>query len=148
MRCPVHGVTYGPSTARIQSAAQESKSMKQLGKQTATQRGFPIVEFTDCYGEKCSLQASSLAEREQPGTSAVWLGVDAVNARVHHSDANRLGVNTNATNGWVKYPIPAEVLFPTRMHLNRGQVQALVNHLQAWLDSDTGTFDVPKTKCT
>ena len=40
-----------------------------------TPRGFEYIEFDDRYGEKCQLQQSSLAEYEQPGTSAVWLGL-------------------------------------------------------------------------
>jgi len=41
-----------------------------------TLRGFEIIEFTDRYDSECSLQQSSLAEFEPPGSSAVWLGVD------------------------------------------------------------------------
>lgn len=40
-----------------------------------TGRGFEIIHFKDCYGKDCSLQQSSLALYEEPGTSAVWLGV-------------------------------------------------------------------------
>lgn len=38
---------------------------------TTTQRGFSRLEFTDRYGEKCSLQKSSLATED-----AIWLGID------------------------------------------------------------------------
>ena len=48
-----------------------------------TERGFEIIRFKDHYGEECSLQQSSLAEYERPGTSAVWFGV-GVN-RMHSS---------------------------------------------------------------
>ena len=41
-----------------------------------TERGFEIIDFTDEYGEKCSLQQSSLAIYEPPGTSAIWFGVN------------------------------------------------------------------------
>jgi hypothetical protein len=54
-----------------------------LGKQTRTPRGFPLVEFSDIYGAKCSLRASSLAWLAIPGTSAVWLGIDENNARMY-----------------------------------------------------------------
>ncbi len=40
-----------------------------------TGRGIEIIKFTDRYGEACSLQQSSLAEFEPPGSSAVWLGM-------------------------------------------------------------------------
>lgn len=79
-----------------------------LGRQTYTERGFPLLSFTDSYGLPCSLQASSMAERPVAGTSAVWLGVDA----------------------------------GTRMHLRRDKVVALVAHLQAWLGSEEGSFEV------
>ena len=36
-----------------------------------TNRGFVIGRFTDIYGEKCSIQKSSLATDD-----AIWLGVD------------------------------------------------------------------------
>lgn len=40
-----------------------------------TNRGFEIIEFEDYNGEKCSLQQSSLALYDQPGTSAIWFGI-------------------------------------------------------------------------
>lgn len=46
-----------------------------LGNIKNTSRGFQLIEFSDINGEACSLQQSSLAIYEQPGTSAVWLGV-------------------------------------------------------------------------
>ena len=52
-----------------------------LGDITTTERGFQIIDFKDRYGFECSLQQSSLAEYEPPGTSAVWLGVG--NDRMH-----------------------------------------------------------------
>lgn len=110
---------------------------KKLGKVKKTSRGFEVVDFKDHYGTKCSLQQSSLASYEKPGTSAVWLGVDDANPQVLHGDAAGLGIKTNATCGWVKYPISEKVLLTTRMHLNRDQVTALISMLQNWLDADT-----------
>ncbi|HEX6827221.1 MAG TPA: hypothetical protein VF077_12960 [Nitrospiraceae bacterium] len=52
-----------------------SKLKPTLGPVTHNARGFEIVQFADRYGLACSLQQSSLAEMEKPGTSAVWLGV-------------------------------------------------------------------------
>ena len=40
-----------------------------------TNRGFEIINFVDRYNKDCSLQQSSLADYEQPGTSAIWFGV-------------------------------------------------------------------------
>jgi len=116
--------------------------MKKLGKSTTTSRGFPIVKFEDSNGEKCSLQASSRA-LQHPGTAAVWLGIDVVNAQVRHDHASKVGIKTDAKVGWLPYPIPEEVLVSTRMHLTREQVEALVNHLTAWLKSDCGQFEFP-----
>lgn len=110
---------------------------KTLGKVTKTGRGFPQVEFTDRYGVPCSLQASSLAEYEKPGTSAVWLGTSDAQPKVMASKAASLGVQTTETTGWVPFPIPDDVLLSTRMHLDRKQVAALIHHLQKWLEKDT-----------
>ncbi len=40
-----------------------------------TARGFELIEFTDRNGQDCSLQQSSAADFQDPGTSAVWFGV-------------------------------------------------------------------------
>jgi hypothetical protein len=103
-------------------------------------RGFELIEFRDRYDVPCSLQMSSLADYEQPGISAVWLGPDDAAPKVLASKAARLGVETTETTGWVPYPVPREVLLTTRAHLGRGQVQALIDHLQAWLK--TGSFEI------
>lgn len=105
----------------------------QLGPQTATHRGFPQVEFKDYYEKDCHLQASSLALYEQPGISAVWLGISNTEAQVMAKDAERLGVKTDKTVGWVPYPIPREVLVTNCMHLDRKQVKALRKALGQWL---------------
>lgn len=47
-----------------------------LGKPKRTSRGFQYIPFFDHSGQECSLQQSSLAMYEPPGTSAIWLGVD------------------------------------------------------------------------
>ena len=110
-----------------------------LGQQTYTERLFPLVKFRDRYGVECSLQASSLAEFEQPGTSAVWLGPDDASPQIMASQAARLGVATRETSGWISYPIPEDVQMTTRMHLDREQVTALIHHLARWLE--TGQFE-------
>lgn len=90
-----------------------------------TQRGFANGKFEDLYGAKCSIQASSLASEP-----AIWLGVDDAQPVVMASHAAAVGVETEETRGWVSYPIPAEVLLTTRMHLSREQVAALLPTLQ------------------
>lgn len=112
-------------------------STEGLGPVARTARGFELLEFKDRYGTPCSLQASSLAEYEKPGTSAVWLGTDDAAPKVLASQARSLGVDTAERTGWVPYPIPPEVSLTTRMHLDREQVAALIKHLQSWLDNDS-----------
>ena len=116
-----------------------SRGRSMLGKEESTERGFPIVKFRDCYEFACSLQASGLADFEEPGTCAVLLGCDEPNPLIMASQAARLGVKTKETCGWIPYPLPKEVQTTTRMHLDREQVAALIESLQAWLD--TGHFE-------
>jgi len=66
-------------------AAAENDARFKIKKHT-TERGFSRDEFADLYGQKCSLQDSSLATQ-----AAIWLGVDVdlegkeVNNRMHLS---------------------------------------------------------------
>ena len=53
-----------------------------------TVRGFEIVQFRDHNDQECSLQQSSLAIYEKPGTGAIWLGVR--NNRMHLTDTHVL----------------------------------------------------------
>ena len=46
-----------------------------MGEIECTPRGFQRIEFLDDNFQSCSLQQSSLAEYEPPGSSAIWLGV-------------------------------------------------------------------------
>jgi hypothetical protein len=46
-----------------------------LGKVEHTSRGFEIIKFKDYNGEESTLQQSSLALYNRPGSSAVWLGI-------------------------------------------------------------------------
>jgi hypothetical protein len=107
-----------------------------LGPVTHTQRGFELLEFADSYGVRCSLQESSVMPH-------LWLGVEDADPQVLATQAANIGVATTATNGWVPYPIPEEVLLKTRMHLSREQVAALIRHLEAWLETDS--FDLPSS---
>jgi len=118
----------------------ENRAKQTLGPVEQTVRGFEIVRFKDRYDHPCSLQMSSLADHEQPGVSAVWLGPSNADPKILASQACMFGVTTNETTGWVPYPLPDEVQLTTRMHLDRDQVAALIRHLQTWLDD--GTFEV------
>jgi hypothetical protein len=95
-----------------------------------TERGFSILNFTDRYGSKCSLQKSSLATED-----AIWFGVDDANPQIMVSDAHKLGIPTPSNNGWVKFDIPKEVLLATRMHLTQEQVIELLPILQKFAET-------------
>lgn len=95
-----------------------------------TSRGFAIGEFEDLYGEKCSIQKSSLATDD-----AIWLGIDDAKPMIMAKDAMALGLNPETNVGWVPYEIPDQVFLTTRMHLNREQVAALIPILQKFVDT-------------
>lgn len=104
-----------------------------------TPRGFQVIEFKDRYGISCTLQQSSLADYTQPGSSAVWLGVEDIKPQVMASEASQVGIVTDVKCGWVPYPIPPQVMISSRMHLDVKQVEWLVAELQGWLR--TGSFE-------
>jgi hypothetical protein len=112
--------------------------MSKLGTVEHTGRGFEIVHFEDYNRTKCSLQQSSLALYQQPGTSAIWLGCSSAEPQIMASQAKQFGIETTQTTGWVPFPIPEEVLLNTRMHLDLEKVKALIVALQNWVDK--GSF--------
>lgn len=121
-------------------------SGEMLGEYKKTGRGFSLVEFTDAYGNGCSLQQSSAIgdyddAMDNPGSSFVWLGVDDGKPQVMKSQAEALGLKLppGEVSGWMPYSIPEEVQITTRMHLSREQVEGLVKRLQQWLA--TGEFE-------
>lgn len=81
-----------------------------------TQRGFKLLEFTDLYGEACSLQESSLAE-----PAAIWFGCKN-NAEPH------LGHEMSP-----------------RMHLSQEDVQRLLPALQHFAEHGTLAFPPAET---
>jgi hypothetical protein len=88
-----------------------------LGPITETQRHFELISFKDRYDTPCSLQQSSLAEYNPPGSSAIWLGID-------RQETLHDGMFDAANR--------------TRMHLDLAQVKALVAVLEQWIAS--GSF--------
>lgn len=82
------------------------------------QRGFAKVEFTDRYGEQCSLQESSLAEE-----AAIWLGIDHPQPKI-----------MVANQGWTDIPLPTGTLLSGRMHLTVDQVKELLPYLQRFVE--------------
>jgi hypothetical protein len=95
-----------------------------------THRGFAHNTFVDYYGNKCSIQKSSLATDD-----AIWFGIDDAKPEVMAIDAAELGIKTNETTGWVPYPIPDNVSLHTRMHLTRDQVEQLLPILKRFVDT-------------
>jgi len=84
-----------------------------------TSRGFAIAEFTDRYGEKCSIQKSSLATED-----CIWLGVDDVIPKVMVYG-----------EGWKPVPLPEGASTGGRMHLTRELVKELLPLLQHFADT-------------
>jgi hypothetical protein len=101
-------------------------------KTQSTNRGFRIIEFSDLYDKKCSIQKSSLATDD-----CIWLGIDDADPKIMCKDAIRLGLRKatggEEDNGWCDFEVPQKVGFTTRMHLNREQAQGLVSILQKFV---------------
>lgn len=53
-----------------------------IGRKHRTNRGFSRIDFTEVYGEKCSIQQSSSAEM-----SALWLGQNEGSHHMEHCSA-------------------------------------------------------------
>jgi|APSaa5957512576_1039674.scaffolds.fasta_scaffold29143_5 hypothetical protein len=86
-----------------------------------TQRGFDISEFTDSYGEQCSLQKSSSAMEDM-----IWLGIDKPNLTVFENESMGKYINT---------PMPKTWMVSSRMHLTREMVAELLPSLQKFVDT-------------
>ena len=95
-----------------------------------TNRGFGYFEFLDRYGVKCSIQHSSLATED-----AIWFGADDPNPRILAEASGTTSDVPGQKVGWVKYPLPNEVLLNTRMHLTRDQVRELLPILQRFVET-------------
>jgi hypothetical protein len=95
-----------------------------------TLRGFSLIEFRDLYHAACSIQKSSLATED-----AIWFGIDEANPKILASKTGQINPETGEVSGWVKYPIPDDVLITTRMHLTREQVAAILPILQVFVET-------------
>lgn len=84
-----------------------------------TGRGFSRGEFTDYYGEQCSIQQSSLA-----CIDAIWLGVNNPTPKV-------LVPGT----GWQTVSMPEGTLLSGRMHLTQEMCAELIPLLQRFVDT-------------
>ena len=72
-----------------------------------TRRGFKLAEFKDIYGEPCSLQESSLADKP-----AIWLGCEK--EMIHPNTGESLGA---------------------RMHLDKKLAKELIKHLSRFIET-------------
>jgi hypothetical protein len=88
-----------------------------------TGRGFFRAEFEDCFGQRCSLQKSSLATED-----AIWLGIDNTGPHLTHPDDCEKPPSEARFN--------ADVYM--RMHLTRDQVAELLPLLQRFVDTGGG----------
>lgn len=84
-----------------------------------TERGFPLVEFTDIGNAACSLQKSSRAF-----VPAVWLGLDDVTPR------SMIPQGQPGAHPWQDYPLPEHVHIFSRMELTQAHVRELLPLLQ------------------
>ena len=91
---------------------------------TKTDRGFDIISFEDIYKRKCSIQKSSLATED-----AIWIGVDDADPQILASKIKLGGT------GWVKYDMPDDVTFITRMHLNRALAEKILPILERFVET-------------
>ncbi len=92
-----------------------------LGVLQKTGRGFALFVFPDANGVGCSLQESSAYRESGP---MLWLGCNKPDPRV-----------LIPGKGWTSIELPEGALCDTRMHLERAQVEALVEQLQRWLET-------------
>lgn len=84
-----------------------------------TNRGFVIGDFLDEYGTPCSIQKSSLAEKD-----CIWLGV--------HDARPKICVYGE---GWKEISLPEGAMISSRMHLSREHVKELLPILQHFADT-------------
>jgi len=89
-----------------------------------TDRGFLAGNFTDRYGEVCSIQKSSLATED-----AIWLGIDNPKLTIFENEQK---------GAYIVTKMPATFSVSSRMHLTREMVSALLPLLQNF--ADTGDF--------
>ncbi len=89
----------------------------------STCRGFSVGEFTDCNGEKCSIQKSSAACE-----SKIWLGIDEI-----------IPKKLIRNKGWTPIDLPnvpdGQIDVSGRMHLNQEKAAAIVMLLQKFIQT-------------
>ena len=90
----------------------------------ANQRGFKVGEFVDRYGEKCSLQESSIATE-----GCIWFGIDEPTLTLFETE--QLGKYKNVTDREAGAALGGfKLSAASRMHLTQDQVAAVLPALQ------------------
>lgn len=84
-----------------------------------TNRGFSRKDFIDRYGEKCSIQKSSIM-----GEDCIWLGINEPVPKV-----------CIPGSGWKKVELPAGATTFGRMHLTQEMVKELLPYLQHFVET-------------
>lgn len=95
-----------------------------------TARGFALLEFSDRYGEWCSIQKSSLATED-----AIWVGLDQVTPKIMAKDVR------DDLTGWINLPLPEGVHIGGRMHLTKDQAREVAQVLLSF--AETGEINEP-----
>jgi len=93
------------------------------GKRTVT-INTKLVAFTDTNGKACTLQKSSDTLSDK-----IWLGTDKASLKLLNKVAFKHGLESEASTGWMDYPIPEDVVVESRMHLTRETVKELLPYL-------------------
>lgn len=100
-------------------------------KSTKTARGFRLDEFEDRYGEKCSLQESSLASE-----AAIWFGTEGGVQRMRPNGGGWEVFSAEEFAQEFGYPgLEHHVLVRSRMHLTQDMVRDLLPALQHFAET-------------
>lgn len=79
------------------------------------QRGFDFANFEDRYGEKCSIQKSSLAFEE-----AIWFGIKEPQLTIFEDEK---------CGKYIKTSMPKTFMVSSQMHLTQDMVKDLLPYL-------------------
>lgn len=95
-------------------------ALKMKLKKYITDRGFPVIEFTDRYDFPCSIQKSSLAFED-----AIWFGVDDPQPKTFKKNEGWKDVDLEKDYNINKKDMESFSIV-SRMHLTRKQVKKLL----------------------
>lgn len=103
----IKSLNFPLSVPAIADVRTESIGSTPLGPCMEDNHGFQHVCFTDSYDRVSVVGQSSLAEREEPGASALWIGLNATTQNKQKA----------------------------AMHLKANEVKSLVAVLEMWLQT-------------